>query len=55
MKRLYYNELWAALATGAIVELGKLYVEWPRPWEPIAGVLIVGVAVWAVRNFMRPA
>ncbi len=54
MKRHFYNTLWTALAVGALVELVKLYVDSPR-LEAVAGVLVVGAAVWLSRNYMRSA
>lgn len=49
-----YNTFWTALAVGTLVELAKLYVDSPR-LEAVAGVLIVAVAVWLARNYMRAA
>ncbi len=54
MKRHFYNTLWTALAVGTGVECGKLYIDSPR-LEAVAGVLIVGAAVWLARNYMRAA
>jgi len=53
MKLHYYNTLWTAWGVGTLVEVGKLYADLAAPWEPILGVLAVGVAVFAVRNYMR--
>ena len=54
MERHFYKTLWTALAVGTVVECAKLYIDWPR-LEAVAGVLIVGVAVWVARNYMRAA